>query len=123
MTADGGPGPSHRKQRRAQHVQKNEQAFREHNKRRAAFEKDAISAHEPLPVVCECGNPECFEVFELTVPEFEQAHAKPNWFAVKPEHILPDFERVVERHPSFWVIEKFSHEEVEAAGRPVQKRR
>ena len=123
MTADGGRGRSHRNERRAQQAQKNERAFRDHNERRAAFEKDAIGADEPLPVVCECGNPECFEALELTVPEFERAHTKPGWFTVKPEHILPDFERVVERHESFWVIEKFSPDEVEAAGRPVQKRR
>ena len=121
MTAQGGRDPSDRWQRQAQQVQKNEQAFRDHNERRAAFEKQALADDESLPIVCECGDPDCFEAFEVTIPQFESAHSRPEWFAVKPEHFLPDFERVVERHPGYWVIEKFAHDEVEAAGQPTRR--
>ena len=34
------------------------------------------------------------------------ARAKPNRFAVAPDHVAPDIEVVVMKHSRFWLVEK-----------------
>ena len=33
-------------------------------------------------------------------------HSRPDRFIVKPEHVYPDVEHVLERHDHYWVVEK-----------------
>ncbi len=86
---------------------KNEQAFRDHNERRLAFEQPAVGvADERIPFLCECGDQQCVEALELTVGEFTTSHSAPDRFTVKPEHVFAEVERVAEKHPHYWVVEK-----------------
>ena len=85
---------------------KNEQVFRDYNNRRVAFEQDADAIGELVPFVCECGDPECIEGMEMTVADFTAAHSAPNRFTVKPGHVFPEGERIVESHDRFWLVEK-----------------
>lgn len=86
---------------------KNEQAFRDYNDRRLAFEERAVAVSaERVPFVCECGDRQCIEALELTIDEFTEAHSTPERFTVKPGHVFPEVEQVVEKHPHFWVVEK-----------------
>jgi hypothetical protein len=105
------PLPEDWARRRAEQLRKNETAFREHNRRRAALEVAAdLPGSDPVPIVCECGDANCWDALELALPEVERAQAR-GWFTVKPRHVMPDFERVVEQHRDFWFLEKYSPDE------------
>jgi hypothetical protein len=91
---------------RRERLLKNEQVFRDYNNRRVAFERDADATDEVVPFVCECGDPECIEGMEMTVDDFTSAHSAPDRFAVKPGHVFPEVERVLESHDRFWLVEK-----------------
>jgi hypothetical protein len=98
---------------RARRVEKNEQAFRAYNERRQNFEKGGLLAGESAPFVCECADTDCWASVDLTVDEFESAHDSDDHYSVLPGHVMPEFERVVEKHERHWVVEKFTPQEVE----------
>ena len=91
---------------RRERLLKNEQVFRDYNNRRVAFERDADATDEVVPFVCECADPECIEGMELSIDDFMAAHSAPNRFAVKPGHVYPEGEQVLDTHDRFWVVEK-----------------
>lgn len=93
---------------RRRRLAKNESAFRDHNNRRVAFEEQTTGGDEPVPFVCECGDPDCVDGLELSVAEFVAAHSAPNRFIVKPGHVFPDAERVADRREPYWIVEKLT---------------
>jgi len=102
------PLPPDWERRQAERVRKNEAAFKAHNERRKALEQPIVGPDEPIPFVCECGDAGCWDAVDLTIEQFDQAHATAMRYAVKPLHVMPDYERVVAQHESFWIVEKFS---------------
>jgi hypothetical protein len=94
--------------RKGERVRKNEAAFKAHNERRKAFEQPIAGEDELVPFVCECGDAGCWEGLELTIAQFNHAHAGTRRYAVKPLHIMPDYEWVVEQHDSYWIVEKYA---------------
>jgi hypothetical protein len=58
-------------------------------------------------VLCECSLAHCGESLGMTHAQYVDAHRTDAHFAVAPHHDDPEFERVVERHPTYWVVEKF----------------
>jgi hypothetical protein len=98
---------------RARRVEKNEQTFRAYNERREQFEKAVLGEDELAPFVCECADTSCWAVMALSVEEFEAAHDCENHYSVVPGHVMPEFERVVERHDRYWIVAKFTPDEVE----------
>jgi hypothetical protein len=98
---------------RALRVEKNEQAFRAYNERRSEFEREALERGDAAPFVCECGDAGCHQALNLTVEEFEASHERPDFYAVRPGHVMPEFEEVVEEHEEYWILRKFTHEEME----------
>jgi len=91
---------------RRERLLKNEQVFRDYNNRRVAFEQDADPDGELVPFVCECADPECIEGMELSMDDFIAGHSAPNRFTVKPGHVYPEGEQVLDTHDRFWVVEK-----------------
>jgi hypothetical protein len=94
---------------RQQILARNEARFREQNE----FVKESNAAHTwvdpPVPDwSCECGWENCHESVPLSMAEYEAVRAVPTRFLVVPDegHVAPDAERVVERHPRYWVVEK-----------------
>ncbi len=87
----------------------NEALFREVNERVAEL-AERFSAGDTrdsrFDFNCECGKSDCTEQIALTVTEYEGLRAEATHFAVVPGHELPEIERVVERHPSYLVVEK-----------------
>lgn len=113
------PLPPDWERRKAERVRKNEAAFRAHNERHKALEKDNVGQGELIPFVCECGDADCWDAVSLTITQFESAHAGKLRYAVKPVHVMPDYEQVVERHDMYWVVQKYAPGEApaEAAAR------
>jgi hypothetical protein len=102
------PLPPDWERRKAERVRKNEEAFKRHNDRRKAFEAEVVGHDEPVPFACECGDANCYDPVEITIAEINGAHAIPRRYIVKPLHIMPDYERVVEQHDDYWVVEKYA---------------
>jgi hypothetical protein len=102
------PLPPDWERRKAERVRKNEAAFKAHNERRKAIEQAAVASDQPIPFVCECGDANCWDSVNLTIPEFNHAHDRPLGYAVKPLHIMPDYEWVVEQHDTHWIVQKYA---------------
>jgi hypothetical protein len=108
------PLPIDWERRKAERVRKNEAAFKQYNERRKAFEEQLAEPDDLIPFVCECGDAGCYDGLPLTIDEFDQAHARRMWYAVKPRHVMPDYERVVQQHDSYWIVEKYDPGEAPA---------
>ena len=98
---------------RARRVKKNEETFRAYNERRQEFERPVLSQDEAAPFICECADTACWGVMELSADEFEDAHNVDDHFSVLPGHVMPEFEAVVGQHDHYWIVEKFTPDEVE----------
>jgi hypothetical protein len=90
---------------RERRVVKNEVEFRAYNARREQMEHDV--SEDPVPFVCECGDPDCIRALTATAEEWERAHTREDQFLVLPGHVYPEYERVVERGERTWIVQKF----------------
>lgn len=78
--------------------------FREVNERIAElgdeFQRDGHS-----PFVCECGNQECRETLELTLPEYEAVRAHARRFVIALDHENPTLEIVLGQDSRYAIVE------------------
>jgi hypothetical protein len=96
----------------------NEALFREVNERVAEVATNFIEVEtkgEAIDFTCECGRADCAEPIAMTVLEYEAIRANPTHFAVVPEHEQPEIETVVERNPTYFVVEKRDEDAQEIA--------
>jgi len=96
----------------------NEALFREVNERVAEVAEEFVeveSTPDQFKFTCECGNATCTEEIAMTLVEYEALRAVPTHFAVVDGHEVPEIERVVERNPSYLVVEKQEEEAEEVA--------
>jgi hypothetical protein len=87
----------------------NEALFREVNERVAEVVEQFVEVEataEPFQFSCECANPTCTEQITMTLVEYEAVRTTPTRFAVAHGHEAPEVERVVERLPDYFVVEK-----------------
>jgi hypothetical protein len=87
----------------------NEALFREVNERVAEVAERFVAddtGGSRYDFNCECGDRACAEQIALTMAEYEAVRAEATRFAVVPGHEVPDIERVVERYPTYLVVEK-----------------
>ena len=70
---------------RLDRAEKNEEAFKAHNERRAAMEEAGhVPDDEPVPFACECDDAECAKAIELPLGEYERAVKPVDRFVVAP---------------------------------------
>ena len=99
MPAEGG--------KRLERAEKNEEAFKGHNERRAAFEDAGhVTKTELVPFVCECDDPDCARAVEIPFGEYERAVGPRDQFVVAPGHQDPTVEKVVKECESYLVVSK-----------------
>ncbi len=93
---------------RAERVARNESAARRYNRRRERFELRAIGepGDDLVPFVCECADLDCVAAIMLTIAEFDSAHDAPDRFVVKPGHVVPEVERLIDETDRYWVVSK-----------------
>jgi hypothetical protein len=87
----------------------NEALFREVNERVAEVATHFVEVEthgELINFACECGRATCAEPITMTLTEYEAIRARPTHFAVAPEHEQLEIEVVIERHPTYFVVEK-----------------
>ena len=98
---------------------KNEALFREVNERVAEvatqFLEEGETHRQPVGFSCECARPYCGEPISMTLGEYETIRAEPTHFAVSPGHERLEIESVIERHPTYLVVEKRDQEAQEVA--------
>jgi hypothetical protein len=93
--------------RRTVRMARNQSMFRAVNERVTAWpERRAAPATEKLMFYCECADPKCFDRVWLTSPEYEALRRDSTRFAVLPEHVYPEVERVVAEPDGYAVVEK-----------------
>jgi hypothetical protein len=96
----------------------NEALFREVNERVAEVAEQFVADDSPdsrYDFNCECGERACAEQIGLTAAEYEAVRAEATHFVVVPGHEVPSIERVVERNPTYLVVEKQDHDAEEIA--------
>ncbi len=90
---------------REERVARNEAMFRVANERLRDDLEEFSLGDGLVAFICECGNPRCTSLAQLTLGEYEAVRGNPARFLVLPDHAM-DFEDVVERHDNFSVVEK-----------------
>jgi hypothetical protein len=99
MTSDG--------RQRLARAEKNEQAYKDHNERRAELDEEGgVAGDEPVPFACECDDAGCAHAVELPLGDYERISAAPDQFVVTPGHEDPEVEVVVETHGDYLVVSK-----------------
>lgn len=59
--------------------------------------------------ICECASTSCFERITLSLSEYERVRSAGTTFFLAPNHEVDEVEVVIERKPSYWVVEKDGH--------------
>ena len=88
---------------REERIAHNESWSRSLNERRAEWVSERLVMQG---FRCECWRDDCAERILLSVEDWRMVRAEPNRFAVAPDHVAPDVEVVVKKHPRFWLVEK-----------------
>jgi hypothetical protein len=100
---------------RESRLAKNEALFRSVNERIVEVSQELFDPHAELVdgLICECSDAGCLErVGPLTARDYEAVRTDARRFIIAPNHQALDVEAVVERHASYWIVEK--HEGVPA---------
>ena len=91
---------------RQERIARNESSFRAINERLERGLQQLPHSPDLHEFVCECGSRECTEMVTLTFDEYEAARVDPHYFVVRPGHVFPKVERIVEQHERFFLLEK-----------------
>jgi hypothetical protein len=81
---------------------RNQSLFREINERIETIAGD----NGAVQFLCECSDTDCADTIELDVSEYERFRSNATWFLIKPDHDLPQIERVISRNGGYVVVEK-----------------
>lgn len=90
---------------REERLARNEVIFRTVNE---AIEQKALELGGPddYHFICECSAADCFDRIALSLQEYEQVRAEGTRFLVSPGHENVAVELVVDRRPSYVIVEK-----------------
>jgi hypothetical protein len=86
----------------------NQALFRDVNEQLRAAKDGRTSWVGVSQWVCECADENCRKRIRMSLDEYENLREDSTHFAVAPDmtHVVPDVERVVEKHEHYWVVEK-----------------
>lgn len=96
-------------ERRGDRAARNEALFRRVNERVEEVSQAFQSILEDADFFCECADVDCMEQMRMTLREYEALRDVSTHFAVKPGHVAPEDERVVEERVGYVVVEKIGH--------------
>ena len=99
--------------RRTRRVAENELLFGKVNEQIVGIREALLPEDGTIAVLCECGLPDCEERISVDVDEYARVRDAPAWFALRPDHVIPDLEDVVAEHDGWVVVEK--HEPVKSS--------
>jgi hypothetical protein len=93
---------------RATRLARNQSVFRDINDRLGELHDARSHTLACDDFLCECASDLCVDHITLTLAEYRQLRANPVTFAVFPNdlHVFPDVERVADKNPGYWIVEK-----------------
>ena len=91
---------------RGQRVGKNEVLFREVNERLRELGEAFSLVSDGGDFVCECASSSCTEHVRMPLYAYEEVRAEPTRFFVIRGHQVPDYERIVDEHDGYLIVEK-----------------
>lgn len=91
---------------RAERLARNQSLFREINDRLVELRSSAAQPRSHF--LCECASDGCVEHIRIAPAQYQHVRSSPVTFAVLSDqaHVYGDVERVVDRQPGYWVVEK-----------------
>jgi hypothetical protein len=94
--------------RRAERLARNQSLFRSINERIVVLRSSTDQPRSHF--LCECASAGCVEHITITRAQYQHVRSNPVTFAVfpNPAHVFVDVERIVDRHPGHWVVQKFA---------------
>jgi antibiotic biosynthesis monooxygenase (ABM) superfamily enzyme len=95
---------------RARRVGLNEAIFRQVNEEIRGLGRNFESDTGTMTVICECGNSDCTERFEVEVSMYERVRSDSRLYLIVRGHDIPDVETVVEQAEGFDVVQKHEGE-------------
>jgi hypothetical protein len=95
--------------RSVQQAAENEATFRAANETLEQKAAELGFAGERTPYLCECEDPSCTSILQLSRADYEAVRAHPKRFVMVPGHQEPD-DRLVEEKATYTVIEKVGEE-------------
>jgi hypothetical protein len=84
---------------------RNESLFRALNERLDQV-REGVSVDEATEYFCECAQRSCAAMVALSPQAYEHVRSAGDRFLVVPDHLVPDVERVFEKHSTYWIVEK-----------------
>jgi hypothetical protein len=92
-------------------IYRNEKMFEEVNQRMAKATSELTPDDFPkdfvLDLYCECVNKTCYERVSIAYDEYMGSKQDSSLaFVVKPEHYLPEFEKIAKQTMNYWIIVK-----------------
>ena len=83
---------------------KNEVSFRKANERLGEKRRE-LAVGGKTPFLCECSDPHCTEIVQLTFAEYEHVRSNPTWFLIAAGHEA-DATATIKEHDAYTVVEK-----------------
>lgn len=95
-------------ERQQRRVAANEARFRALNERQtaAAAEFHGADDQRELEIVCECAISECDDMVPIDAEEYRRVRGHATWFIIRPDHLIPQVEQLVEQETAYWIVEK-----------------
>jgi 5-bromo-4-chloroindolyl phosphate hydrolysis protein len=97
---------------------RNQTLFRAVNEKLSELNQALSSVTETYMIACECAETTCVKTLEISMEEYLEVRSDPHRFAVLPDHVYPDIERVVAETDGYVVVEKFVGTEITEATAP-----
>ena len=88
---------------RTRRVAENEALFRQVNEHVVAGGR---RPSENFEILCECADTSCMDHVSVTTESYERARGQATDFLLKPDHVKPEFETVIESHDGFVLARK-----------------
>ena len=86
---------------------RNQSLFRSINEKLKAVSDVFEERNGHHVLACECADLECIQTLEISPDGYRKVREDDRHFVVLEGHVYPDVERVIDRQPSFEVVEKF----------------
>lgn len=96
-------------EKRAREAALEQLRFRTANERlRRVVATYRFEPEDRAPFICECADPDCFEVVMVSVEEYDRVRANPSWFVLVAGHEGDEEtqERVLEAEHGYVIVEK-----------------
>jgi hypothetical protein len=91
---------------REERLARNEDLFRDANRRVAATAVRWGLAEGELEILCECADVECSARLVVSQREYARARSDPTLFLLDPRHVRLDIEKVVTQDPRVALVQK-----------------